>query len=89
MLVMNMETFTLSGYQISWNKAMNPLKKDHPGAVTALSVNPADPSKAWLPDGYSQIFRSCVFGPSGFCTMALLLLRYAQHPGKIQGLEGI
>ena len=30
---------------------------------------------AWLPDGYSQIFRSYVFGPSGFWTMAPL--RYA------------
>ena len=28
--------------------------------------------QAWLPDGYSQIFRSYVFGPSGFWTMALL-----------------
>ena len=29
----------------------------------------------WLPDGYSQIFRMYVFGPSGFWTMAPL--RYA------------
>ena len=29
----------------------------------------------WLPDGYSQILRSYVFGPSGFLTMAPL--RYA------------
>ena len=29
----------------------------------------------WLPDDYSQIFRSHVFGPSGFWTMAPL--RYA------------
>ena len=28
--------------------------------------------QAWLPDGYSQIFRSYVFGPSGFWTMAPL-----------------
>ena len=28
--------------------------------------------KAWMPDGYSQIFRSYVFGPSGFWTMAPL-----------------
>ena len=28
--------------------------------------------KAWLPDGYSQIFRSYVFVPLGFWTMALL-----------------
>ena len=31
--------------------------------------------QAWLLDGYSQIFRSFVFGPSGFWTMAPL--RYA------------
>ena len=31
--------------------------------------------ETWLPDGYSQIFRSYVFGPSGFWTMAPL--RYA------------
>ena len=28
--------------------------------------------QAWLPDGYSRIFRSYVFGPSGFWTMAPL-----------------
>ena len=28
--------------------------------------------KAWLPDGYKQILRSYVFGPSGFWTMAPL-----------------
>ena len=32
-------------------------------------------SSPWLPDGYSQIFRLHVFGPSGFWTMAPL--RYA------------
>ena len=32
-------------------------------------------SEAWLPDGYSQIFRSYVLGPSNFWTMAPL--RYA------------
>ena len=31
--------------------------------------------QGWLPDGYSQIFRSYVFGPSGFWTKAPL--RYA------------
>ena len=31
--------------------------------------------QGWLPDGYSRIFRSYVFGPSGFWTMAPL--RYA------------
>ena len=28
--------------------------------------------ESWLPDGYCQIFRSYVFGPSGFWTMAPL-----------------
>ena len=28
--------------------------------------------EAWLPDGYSRILRSYVFGPSGFWTMAQL-----------------
>ena len=28
--------------------------------------------QAWLPDGYNQIFRLYVFGPSGFWTMAPL-----------------
>ena len=33
-----------------------------------------DQTIAWLPDGYSQIFRSYVFGPFGFFwTMAPLL----------------
>ena len=31
--------------------------------------------KTWLPDGYSKILRSYMFGPSGFWTMAPL--RYA------------
>ena len=29
-------------------------------------------SMTWLPDGYRRIFRSYVFGPSGFWTMAPL-----------------
>ena len=32
-------------------------------------------TQAWLPDGYSQIFRSYVFGLSGFWTMAPATLR--------------
>lgn len=43
--VMNLESFQLSGYQISWNKAMDPLQKSHPGAIAHLSTNPADPVK--------------------------------------------
>ena len=42
--------------------------------VTRVS-NKISGVKAWLPDGYSQIVRSFVFGPSGFWTMAPL--RYA------------
>ena len=32
----------------------------------------ASTEQAWLPDGYSQIFRSYLFGPLGFWTMAPL-----------------
>ena len=44
-----------------------------------------------MPDGYSQIFRMYVFGPSGFWTMAPLRckMQNALHPGAIQGKEGI
>ena len=38
----------------------------------ASSSNKTYLTVAWLPDGYSQIFRSYVFGPSGFWTMAPL-----------------
>ena len=41
----------------------------------ALDAVLASFARSWLPDGYSQIFRSYVFGPSGFRTMAPL--RYA------------
>ena len=59
--------------------------------------------RAWLPDGYSQIFRSYVFGHSGFWTIALQRYIAKFHPflsflglrqgggrgGAIQGKEGI
>ena len=48
------------------------LPQDGCVAVEAL---PVGKPVAGLPDGYSQIFRSYVFGPSGFLTMAPL--RYA------------
>jgi len=43
--IMNLETFSLSGYSISWNKAIDMMQKTHPGPVTHVSENPADPSK--------------------------------------------
>ena len=58
--------------------------------------------QAWLPDGYSQILRSCVFGPSGLkdygpamprckiLSLPFLGLRpHLFHPSAIQGKEGI
>ena len=39
----------------------------------------------WLPDGYSQIFRLYVFGPSGFWTMALL--RYTANFDPLLSLD--
>ncbi|XP_023338537.1 syntaxin-binding protein 5 [Eurytemora carolleeae] len=43
--VMNLDSFSLSGYSISWNKAIDMMQKTHPGCVTHLSENPADSSK--------------------------------------------
>ena len=31
--ILNMETFTLSGYKIDWNRLMDPLTKHLPGKV--------------------------------------------------------
>ena len=42
---MNLETFQLSAYIISWNKLMDPMQKNHPGAISHLSTSPADPGK--------------------------------------------
>ena len=39
---------------------------------TEDSIKRRGPLQEWLPDGYSQIFRSYVFDPSGFWTMAPL-----------------
>ena len=43
--LMNLEQFSLSGYQISWNKLIDPMQKTHPGAVSHLSCNPIDNGK--------------------------------------------
>ena len=56
---------------------LNPVKHSRSRLSTteAAPRNPPWPSwalAAWLPDGYSQIFRSYVIGPSGFWTMATL-----------------
>ena len=59
-----------------WNKAMG--DKVEQKMVLFFDCNQETCVKrclsrySWLPDGYSQIFRSCVFGPSGFWTMAPL-----------------
>ena len=44
-------------------------------SVGRSKSNNHPPTSSWLPDGCSQIFRSYVFSPSGFWTMAPL--RYA------------
>ena len=49
---------------------------DMPGSSSgAMVTSTGSAGTSGLPDGHSQIFRSCVFGPSGFWTMAPL--RYA------------
>ncbi|XP_054724020.1 syntaxin-binding protein 5-like isoform X2 [Uloborus diversus] len=43
--LVNVESFTLSGYIIYWNKAVELTCKIHPGAVVHLSENPLDANK--------------------------------------------
>ncbi|XP_077541742.1 syntaxin-binding protein tomosyn isoform X4 [Haemaphysalis longicornis] len=43
--VVNIESFTLSGYVINWNKAIELSRKTHPGAVVHVSDNPVDANK--------------------------------------------
>lgn len=44
-LILNLDTFSLSGYVINWNGCIPPLEKNHPGPVSQIAVNPADTSK--------------------------------------------
>uniref|UniRef100_H2ZJQ9 Lethal giant larvae homologue 2 domain-containing protein n=1 Tax=Ciona savignyi TaxID=51511 RepID=H2ZJQ9_CIOSA len=41
----HIESFTLSGYSISWNKAIELSQKSHPGQVIAISENPCNESR--------------------------------------------
>lgn len=43
--IANIETFTLSGYVINWNKAIELSRKTHPGPVISLTDCPIDPNK--------------------------------------------
>eukprot|EP00096_Caligus_rogercresseyi_P000369 TRINITY_DN10792_c0_g1_i1.p1 TRINITY_DN10792_c0_g1~~TRINITY_DN10792_c0_g1_i1.p1 ORF type:complete len:1161 (-),score=436.59 TRINITY_DN10792_c0_g1_i1:114-3596(-) len=43
--VLNLESFSLSGYSIPWNKFMDPLSTAQPGGIIIVNANPADPSK--------------------------------------------
>ncbi|XP_014061028.1 syntaxin-binding protein 5 isoform X7 [Salmo salar] len=44
--IVNVESFTLSGYVIMWNKAIELSSKAHPGPVVHISDNPMDEGKA-------------------------------------------
>ncbi|KAF8784439.1 Syntaxin-binding protein 5 like protein [Argiope bruennichi] len=50
--IVNVESFTLSGYVINWNKAVEISRKSHPGFVVHLSDNPVDPNKLLI--GYES-----------------------------------
>ncbi|KAL3882515.1 hypothetical protein ACJMK2_028851 [Sinanodonta woodiana] len=43
--VVNIESFSLSGYVINWNKAIELSRKTHPGPVVHISDNPVDSNK--------------------------------------------
>ncbi|XP_050303945.1 syntaxin-binding protein 5 isoform X2 [Anthonomus grandis grandis] len=50
--VVQIESFSLSGYIINWNKTIELTRKTHPGAIVHLSDNPLDPSKLLI--GYES-----------------------------------
>ena len=76
--IINLATLRLFEFGVHWEEESS--AKLH--LTTALTPNLKDLEirnlpgncdfKAWLPDSYSQIFRSYLFGPSGFRTMALI-----------------
>ncbi|XP_058838806.1 syntaxin-binding protein 5 [Topomyia yanbarensis] len=43
--IIHTDSFSLSGYIINWNKAIDPTRKTHPGSVIHLSDNPLDANK--------------------------------------------
>lgn len=43
--IVHADSFTLSGYVINWNKAIDPIRMTHPGAIVHLSDNPLDANK--------------------------------------------
>ncbi|XP_067946439.1 syntaxin-binding protein 5-like [Watersipora subatra] len=43
--IVNVETFSICGYTINWNKAIELSRKTHPGPVVHLSDNPMDSNK--------------------------------------------
>lgn len=50
--IVNIEAFVVSGYVINWNKAIEAIRKTHPGPVVHLSDCPIDPSKLLI--GYES-----------------------------------
>ncbi|KAM3932029.1 syntaxin-binding protein 5 isoform 3-T3 [Leptodactylus fuscus] len=50
--IVNVEMFTLSGYVIMWNKAIELSSKSHPGPVVHISDNPMDEGKLLI--GYES-----------------------------------
>ncbi|KAK9721997.1 LLGL2 [Popillia japonica] len=50
--IIHTESFSLSGYVINWNKAIEMTRKTHPGAVVHLSDNPLDANKLLI--GYES-----------------------------------
>ena len=64
-----------------------PEEQPDPDADAGCAGPAAAPCQAWLSDGYSQILRSYVFGPSGSWTMAPL--RYATQQNLIHSFPWI
>ena len=44
-LVVNVDSFTISGYQIQWNRAIGAQRNSHPGPVVEMHECPDDENK--------------------------------------------
>uniref|UniRef100_A0A8C7I8U8 Syntaxin-binding protein 5-like n=1 Tax=Oncorhynchus kisutch TaxID=8019 RepID=A0A8C7I8U8_ONCKI len=56
--IVNVESFTLSGYVIMWNKAIELSSKSHPGPVVHISDNPMDEGKVGTFQRYPPLLQA-------------------------------
>nr|XP_040138001.1 syntaxin-binding protein 5 [Ictidomys tridecemlineatus] len=86
--IVNVESFTLSGYVIMWNKAIELSSKSHPGPVVHISDNPMDEGKVEFYLKIFSLFKCMIFvflnmqtilGPHAEKLRLLIKIVYRMH----------